>query len=106
MTCYLPTKDGVPAEGLLPTLFKYTPYLRAFTIYDADGNFLLDELYELQWYERAALRMRYMLSDQGHLMDAVFNTGWLKNVLHHGYAVIVVERPGTGASFGRHGPIL
>jgi predicted acyl esterase len=46
------------------------------------------------------LRVRYKISDQGHLMDAVFNTGWLKPMLHHGYAVIVVERPGTGASFG------
>src|SRR5919108_3865094 len=23
---FLPTKDGVPADGELPTLFKYTPY--------------------------------------------------------------------------------
>jgi predicted acyl esterase len=45
-----------------------------------------------------------MLSDQGHLMDAVFNTQWLENLLHCGYAVIVVQRPGTGASFGRMDP--
>jgi putative CocE/NonD family hydrolase len=37
-------------------------------------------------------------------MDAVSNTGWLKNMLYHGYAVILVERPGTGASFGRMDP--
>jgi hypothetical protein len=96
----LPTKDGTPADQPLPTLFKYTPYLRAFTIYDADGHLLLDQLYPLKWYEKAMLRIRYMISDQGHLMDAVFNTAWLKPMLHHGYAVIVVERPGTGASFG------
>jgi len=100
----LPTKDGVPADEPLPTLFKYTPYLRAFTIYDADGNFLLGDLYEMKWYEKAVLRLRYRISDQGHLMDAVFNTQWLENMLSRGYAVIVVERPGTGASFGLMDP--
>lgn len=97
---YLPTKDNATADEPLPTLFKYTPYLRTFTIFDADGNFLLEELYDLAWYEKAMLHLRYKISDQGHLMDAVFNTAWLKTLLEHGYAVIVVERPGTGASFG------
>jgi putative CocE/NonD family hydrolase len=97
---YLPTKDGIPADEPLPALFKYTPYLRTFTIYDADGHFLLGELRDLKWYQKAMLRIRSKISDQGHLMDAVFNTGWLKTMLHHGYAVVVVERPGTGASFG------
>jgi putative CocE/NonD family hydrolase len=96
----LPTKDGLPADEPMPVLFKYTPYLRTFTIYDKDDKFLLGELRELKWYQKALLRLRYKTSDQGHLMDAVFNTEWLKNMLHHGYAVIVVERPGTGASFG------
>jgi putative CocE/NonD family hydrolase len=100
----LPTQADTPADEPLPILFKYTPYLRAFTIFDMDGTLLLGELYELKWYERAALRLRYMLSDRGHLMDAVATTGWLKNMLHHGYAVVVVERPGTGASFGRMDP--
>jgi putative CocE/NonD family hydrolase len=96
----LPTNDGLAAEAPLPALFRYTPYLRIFTIFDADGNLLLDDLYELKWYEKAMLRLRHKISDQGHLMDAVFNTEWLKEMLHHGYAVIVVERPWTGASFG------
>jgi putative CocE/NonD family hydrolase len=96
----LPTKRGVPAHERLPALFRYTPYLRAFTIFDREGNLLLEELYELKWYEKAMLRLRYRVSDQGHLMDAVFNTAWLKTMLHHGYAVVVIERPGTGASFG------
>lgn len=46
------------------------------------------------------LRIRYWLSDQGRLMDPLFRTKWLQNMVKHGYAVIVVERPGTGASFG------
>jgi putative CocE/NonD family hydrolase len=97
---YLPTKKGVPAEAPLPVLFKYTPYLRAFTIFDRDGRFLLGELYEVEWVKKAMLRIRQKISDQGHLMDAVFHTAWLKPMLYHGYAVVVVERPGTGASFG------
>jgi predicted acyl esterase len=96
----LPTSDGVPANEPLPVLFKYTPYLRVFTIYDPEGEFLLGELYELKWYQKIMLQIRSRTSDQGHLMDVVFNTKWLKDMLHHGYAVIVVERPGTGASFG------
>jgi putative CocE/NonD family hydrolase len=100
----LPSKQGLPADEPLPVLFKYTPYLRAFTIYDLEGKFLLGELYELKWYQKAMLRLRYRLSEQGHLMDAVFDTPWLKKMLHHGYAVLVVERPGTGASFGRMDP--
>ncbi len=97
---YLPTQGGGPADKPLPTIFKYTPYLRTFTIFDADGNLLLDDLYDLAWKEKAMLQLRYKFSDQGYLMDAVFNTEWLKTLLEHGYAVIVVERPGTGASFG------
>jgi putative CocE/NonD family hydrolase len=34
------------------------------------------------------------------LMDPLMRTNWLRNMVRHGYAVIVVERPGTGASFG------
>lgn len=33
-------------------------------------------------------------------MDPVFRTKYLETFLKHGYAVLVVERPGTGASFG------
>ena len=100
----LPTKKGVPADGRLPVLFKYTPYLRTFTIFDAQGNDIIAKLYDLGWKEKAMLRIRYWLSDQGRFMDPLFRTGWLKNMVKHGYAVIVVERPGTGASFGRLNP--
>jgi len=96
----LPTKKGVPAKGPLPTLFKYTPYNRTFTIFDKDGNNIIAGLFNLSWKERAYLRVRYWFDKQGHLMDPIFRTKYLKNMLKHGYAVIVVERPGTGASFG------
>jgi uncharacterized protein len=100
----LPTKKGVPAGGRLPVLFKYTPYLRTFTIFDKKGKNIIAELYDLGWKERAMLRIRYWVTDQGRFMDPLFRTGWLKNMVNHGYAVIVVERPGTGASFGRLNP--
>lgn len=100
----LPMKKGLPASGRLPVLFKYTPYLRTFTIFDKEGKNILADLYDLGWKERAMLRVRYWLSDQGRFMDPLFRTGWLKNMVQQGYAVIVVERPGTGASFGRLNP--
>ncbi|MBW2358416.1 MAG: CocE/NonD family hydrolase [Deltaproteobacteria bacterium] len=96
----LPTKKGVPASEPLPVLFKYTPYMRTFRIFDKDGKNLLTFFMDLKWYEKAILRIRYWLSDQGHLMGSLMRTKWLRNMVRHGYAVIVVERPGTGASFG------
>ncbi len=96
----LPTKKGVPANKPLPVLFKYTPYLRTFTIFDQAGNNIIADLFNLGWKEKALLRIRYWLSDRGHLMDPLFRTKYLDNLVKHGYAVLVVERPGTGASFG------
>jgi len=96
----LPTKNGVLASEPLPVLFKYTPYLRTFTIFDKDGKNLITFFVDLKWYEKAMLRIRYWLYDRGHLMDPLMRTKWLGNMVKHGYAVIVVERPGTGASFG------
>ena len=97
----LPTKKGVPASNPLPVLFKYTPYLRTFTIFDAKGKNLIAGLFNLGWKERAFLRVRYWIYDRGNLMDPLFRTKWLRNMVKHGYAIIVVERPGTGASFGQ-----
>jgi len=100
----LPTRKGVPAGERLPVLFKYTPYLRTFTIFDDKGKNIIADLFDLGWKERAMLRIRYWISDQGRFMDQLFRTRWLKNMVKHGYAVVVVERPGTGASFGRLNP--
>ena len=96
----LPTKKGVPANKPLPVLFKYTPYLRTFTIFDPAGNNRIADLFHLGWKERAYLRLRYWFGSRGSLMDPVFRNRYLERMLNHGYAVIVVERPGTGASFG------
>ena len=37
-------------------------------------------------------------------MDSLMRTPWRERLVKHGYAVIVVERPGTGASFGGSDP--
>ena len=100
----LPTKDRVPGSEQLPVLFKYTPYLRTFTVFDGAGRNILAELFDMGWKARAWLRLRYWLSSRGRVMDPLMRTPWLELMVKHGYAVIVVERPGTGASFGRSDP--
>jgi predicted acyl esterase len=52
----LPAKRRLPAVEPPPVLFKYTPYLPAFTTFDAVGKLLLVDLYELKWYSQAMLR--------------------------------------------------
>jgi uncharacterized protein len=96
----LPTRKGAPTRERLPTLFKYTPYLRTWTIFDENGRNRIADFIDLGWKARAFLRLRYWFSAQGRTFDPLFRTPWLKPLVQHGYAVIVVERPGTGASFG------
>jgi putative CocE/NonD family hydrolase len=100
----LPTQQGVVTRERLPVLFKYTPYLRTWTIFDEDGHNRIADFIELDWKTRAMLRVRYWLSKDGHLFDSLFRTHWLEPMVKHGYAVVVVERPGTGASFGVMNP--
>ncbi|HSR25440.1 MAG TPA: CocE/NonD family hydrolase, partial [Candidatus Eisenbacteria bacterium] len=38
------------------------------------------------------------------LLDPRHLTGWLADLVRQGYAAIVVERPGAGASFGKIDP--
>ncbi len=98
---FLPTKKGVPANEPLPVLFKYTPYDRAWTVIDKDGNNNLIGL-GMPWYYDPMVRFRAWVAPKGNgkIMDALFRTKWLKEMVNSGYAVIVVDRPGTGASFG------
>jgi putative CocE/NonD family hydrolase len=100
----LPTKKTAPADKPLPVLFLYTPYLRTFIIFDKNGKDIISDLYRLKWYERAYLRVRYWIYKRGNLIDPLFRKKWLRNMVKHGYAVVVVERPGTGASFGKLNP--
>jgi len=98
---FLPAKKGIPAAQPLPVLFLYTPYLRAFTVFDKDGNSPLTELESLPWYVLAALKLRARFAPDGNLMGALFRRPWLRGLVRSGYAVIVAEAPGTGASFGK-----
>ena len=99
---FLPTRGGIPANKPLPTLFKYTPYNRAWTVFDKDGTAVLCDLM-LVWYCEPMLRFRawVMPDGRGQIKDAVSRTAWLEEMLNSGYAVLVVDRPGTGASFGQ-----
>jgi putative CocE/NonD family hydrolase len=99
---YLPTKSGVLASEPLPALFEYTPYSRAWTVYDEKGNNNLARLMSLPWYYDPMLRLKARFSPNGKaVLDTLFRTEWLADLVKSGYAVIVVERPGSGASFGR-----
>jgi len=101
---FLPTKNGVPANEPLPTLFKYTPYNRAWIIFE-NGEFNLDGL-GYPWYGEYLMRIRGLMISiltpdrDANIWDAPGRTEWLVDMLKSGYAVIVIDRPGTGASFG------
>jgi putative CocE/NonD family hydrolase len=99
---FLPTKNNAPADKPLPVLFKYTPYDRAWTVIDENGNFNL-AAFNMPWYYEPMVRIRasVMLEGKGKIWDALFRTKWLGDMLKSGYVVIVVDRPGTGASFGK-----
>ena len=100
----LPTRHGVPASSPLPVLFKYTPYGRAWTIFDKDGRSNLADLEALPWYTEGLLKVRSWLAPQGNILGPLWRTKWLGRLVKSGYAVVVAERPGTGASFGNYSP--
>jgi putative CocE/NonD family hydrolase len=100
----LPTKKGVPVDRAFPVLFRYTPYLRTFTPYDKHGKSNVADLFGLSWQQKAMLWVWFRVAHRGKLMDPLFMTPWLGNMVQSGYAVVVVERPGVGASFGRLDP--
>lgn len=99
----IPTRKGIPADKPLPVLFKYTPYGRAWTIFDKNGKFLIGNF--VGWPTRAMLRVRYWLAGKrGRILDPLFRDRWLGKVIKHGYIVVSVDRPGTGASFSSPTP--
>ncbi len=101
----IPTRKGVPADHPLPVLFKYTPYGRAWTRFDKKGKFLLDGVSGIDWKMRLMLRVRYLLAGaRGRIFDPLFRDRWLGTVVKHGYIVVSVDRPGTGASFSSPTP--
>ena len=95
----LPTRKNVAAGERLPVLLMHTTYLRAMKLVE-NGQIIFDELFDVPWFARGALRLRARFKRDGHIGDMVFRTSWLKRLLHHGYVVVIVERSGTGASSG------
>ncbi len=94
----IPTKKGVPASQALPVLFKYTPYGRTWTIFDKNNKLIVGDF--VDWPTQIMLRIRYLLAgDRGRLLDPLFRDRWLGDVVKHGYIIVSVDRPGTGASF-------
>jgi putative CocE/NonD family hydrolase len=47
------------------------------------------------------VEIRARLLSDGNRIDAMIKTEWLGEMVKHGYVVVVVDRPGTGASFGK-----
>src|SRR3974377_1872050 len=64
----LPTTKGSTWRESLPVLFKYTPYLRTWTIFDEHGKNLIADFVALSWQEKAFLRLRYWLFCVGGLV--------------------------------------
>ena len=99
----LPTQKGSPAAKPLPVLFKYTPYGRAWTIFDENGKLLVGRFVDLP--TQIMLRVRFLImGDQGRILDPLFRDRWLGDIVKHGYIVVSVDRPGTGASFASQTP--
>jgi uncharacterized protein len=99
----IPTKKGIPADKPLPVLFKYTPYGRAWTIFDRNGKFLPGDFVDLPTKVIAHV-LYWLMGDKGRIMDPLWRDKWLKPVVKHGYIVVSVDRPGTGASFSSPTP--
>lgn len=99
----IPTKKNVPADNPLPVLFKYTPYGRTWTIFDKNGSLIPGDFVDLPNQILARLRL-WVSGDTGRIMDPLGRDRWLDPVVKHGYIVVSVDRPGTGASFASPTP--
>ncbi len=99
----IPTKKGILANQPLPVVFSYTPYGRTWTIFDENNHFLVGDLVDLPTKMMAHIRY-WILGDQGRMMDPLFKDPWLGSVVKHGYIIVSVDRPGTGASFSSPTP--
>lgn len=86
---FLP-KDG-PKQSSFPTIFIFTPYGRSY-IHPS-----------MTWYEKLAARMTK--GTGGPVFDYSLKHD-IKLLLSHGYAIVVADMRGTGASFGSQIPFL
>jgi putative CocE/NonD family hydrolase len=101
----IPTKKGVPADQPLPVLFKYTPYGRTWTVFDKNNKFTLGDIPNLDPSIKMMAQLRHLvMGDAGRIMDPLARDKWLSSVVPHGYIIVSVDRPGTGASFNQKTP--
>ncbi|MFA7892200.1 CocE/NonD family hydrolase [Pseudomonas putida] len=88
------TSKDTPKNKALPVIFQYTPYGRAYVIPN------------MKWYEK--LYYKYATGLGGSVADRANSNGILygstreqiKNFLSNGYAYVIADMRGTGASFG------
>lgn len=95
----LPKGKGIVIDEPLPVLLMYTTYLRAMKLIE-NGQIVFDELFNIPWFAKGFLWLRAWFKKDGHIGDVVFRNPWLRRLLKHGYAIVVVDRSGTGASSG------
>lgn len=95
----LPVRKGVQAAEPLPVLFTLTPYARALRVV-RDGRVSDAEFLPLSRIARLFLWLQAKFTGRDFIVDQARMQPWLGAMLRHGYAVLAVERRGTGASFG------
>lgn len=81
---FLPS-DG-PERASFPVVFQFTPYTRSYVYL------------HMSWVQRLVARMRTGVG--GPIFDASVND-MTRLLLSHGYAYVIADMRGTGASFGR-----
>lgn len=101
----LPTSNGVVEKNPLPVLFCYSTYLRAFNMV-RDGKVINNEIMNLSVGRRSYIWLRARFQKDGNIFDYAIINKWVKRMLENGYAVIIVEQRGTGASEGAVDPSL
>jgi len=101
----LPAKGGIAVKDPLPVLFSHTTYLRAYNMVK-EGKVVDNDIFPIDPLKKVFIWLRAKLVKNGHIFDQAFMNKWVKKMLKHGYAVIVVEQRGTGASEGLINPIF
>jgi len=82
---FLPA-DG-PDKKSFPVIFQFLPYTRAFAYPDMPL--------------RMKIALKFALGTSGPIIDARFLEDAVPLLLSHGYAYVIADMRGTGASFGR-----
>lgn len=80
---FLPTTKGVEK---MPTIFIFTPYNRSMVMPN------------MKWYEKCAAK--FFLGTWGPVFDAIPNRKTINTLTANGYAIVVADMRGTGASSG------